>query len=281
MDELRLTLLIIGIVVIALVYLISRRRGREDTTTERDDSLQQDTEWMEEIARQRRMLAGEEPPPAVDDSAPSVPVLDDIIPEPASRSPQQPQTEHSSHVESSAEESPQEREPDREKSEPAPRKEQHPRPEPSPDEELIAVLHIMAPGNRMFIGADLFSALEEVGLRFGEGGIFHYYHSRWGEESNDAILFSVANVLEPGTFEGGQMEQEFTTPGVVMFMRAPGAVPARNMIETLLLKAQQLAQLLKGEMRDEARNPLTESTIEAMLTEASAFDNRTGNPRQA
>jgi len=62
-----------------------------------------------------------------------------------------------------------------------------------------------------------------------------------------------------------------------MFMRAPGAIPAQEMVKTLLLKAQQLAQLLGGEIRDEARNPINESTLKSLLDQAIAFDNNSSS----
>ncbi len=253
MDELRAILIIAGILILALIYFFSRR-SQQDQRPADEKTIRKDTEWMEEIAKQRRKLARNSPVPA--DHPDTPPPLFDAGPAPESEeitkevSPQQPETA----------------------TDPVPLEEEQTPPLPEP--ELIVVLHITAPRDMTFVGATLFSALEEIGLRFGEGGIFHY--SRAQQDTGDAPLFSVANILEPGTFVGGQMEQEFTTPGIVMFMRATGAVPAREMVETLLLKAQQLAQLLGGEIRDEAREMLSESTMKTLLDKAIGFDDKTG-----
>jgi len=253
-----------------------------------DEPPIEDTEWMEEIARQRRKLSSGRSQPTIDDPPTDIPVLDDAVPLP-------PEAEKSSGPVSAPEPEPVS-EPGAE--EPAPASEKSDEPatptEPEPPaaeagpaeqegsdsgavavEELILVLHVTAPEEMVFVGADLFSALEEIGLRFGEGGIFHCYQEL-EEGEQGPPLFSVANILEPGTFEPGEPGEQFTTPGVVLFMRAPGPQPARATIETMLLKSQQLAQLLGGEVRDQNRNPLTESSIQSMLDRATAFDRSTG-----
>ncbi len=300
MDELRLILIIAGIIVLALVYFLSRRANQGQESTD-EESLQEDTEWMEEIARQRRKLAESKARQPADDAPPDVPVLDDVLidtpdettapvlqpePEPKTLSDTTPAAENHStekkvslpQIQEEAIAPPQEEALTTAAEPPPVAGEKQPGPAAlPPQQELIVVLHVSAPKDMVFVGANLFSALEEIGLRFGEGGIFHYHHSQHDEESKNAVLFSVANILEPGTFESEQMEQEFTTPGVVMFMRAPGAVSARNMVETLLLKAQQLAQLLGGEIRDEAHNLINETTIKSLLDQAIAFDNNVNN----
>jgi len=287
MDELRLILMVAGILVIGLIYLFSRRSQQRHEQPDVEEPRVEDTEWMEEIARQRRRLASGRPQPAIDEEPADVPVLDDAVapasgtdsvgvPSPAPEV--EPPLEPGAAGPPSLQERPGGATAGGESTTPK-------KPEPPPEkatagqddtdasttEELILVLHVTAPDEMLFAGANLFSALEEVGLRFGEGGIFHFYREL-EEGEQGPILFSVANILEPGTFEPGEPGEEFATPGVVLFMRAPGPQPARQTIETMLLKSQQLAQLLGGEIRDQAREPLTEDTIRSMLDRASAFD---------
>ncbi len=293
MDELRLILIIAGILVVALIYFFSRRPQRNGEPTAEEPRIE-DTEWMEEIARQRRKLAESRTPTIEDEAMADVPVLDDVLVTPptnraatnqpssspeketptsaaAEDTPQVAVPEPSPPIsESTEEKQPAIEEPDRPEEKPEPEKEKDSDTITEP-KELIMALHITAPPERVFVGANLFSALEEVGLRFGEGGIFHYYQVQ-EEMEEGPVLFSVANILEPGTFEPDNPEEEFTTPGVVLFMRAPGAQPAREVIETMLLKSQQLAQLLGGEILDQHRKPLTEATIQSLLDQAIAFD---------
>jgi len=278
MDELRLILIIAGIIILALVYFFSRKTDQELPD---EKSVQKDTEWMEEIAKQRRKLAKTRVQQPADDPPSDIPPLDDLLKNTPDKTTVSEQQHETGNTTRSSTATPQENgfveeltilsRQQKKETKPA-----QPLPS-SPPEELIVALHILAPQDMVFIGANLFSALEEIGLRFGEGGIFHYHLSRQDGENRDAVLFSVANILEPGTFAGGQLKQEFTTPGVVMFMRAPGAIPAQEMVKTLLLKAQQLAQLLGGEIRDEARNPINESTLKSLLDQAIAFDNNSSS----
>ncbi len=296
MDELRLILIVAGVVVIGLIYLFSRRSQRDEAAPGEEPHIE-DTEWMEEIARQRRKLAESRSQPVMDEGPADIPVLDDPrIPSPepspsaeiergetgegpgadeprpemqsreeAAGSDTSPLAESS--IEPPAPESPEESE----ATEESPAAEATPDTDDNPPKELIMALHVTAPPEMVFVGANLFSALEEAGLRFGEGGIFHYYQTL-EEGEQGPVVFSVANILEPGTFEPTDPGETFTTPGIVMFMRAPGPLPARKAIETMLLKSQQLAQSLGGEIRDERRDPLTEATLQSLLDRATAFD---------
>ena len=281
MDGLRLILIVIGAVVIALIYLFSRRAGPQQP--DGTDPIRKDTEWMEEIARQRRRLSAPGQQPSPGESQLDVPVLDESLSAPVLDVPETPPPEQTLPAgDPEPEPLPATEETENITPEPAekemtggetsqqPEQEQS-SPSPAPDKELVMALHVMAPDGGKFEGATLFSALEESGLRFGEGGIFHC-HLPDGDAAESSILFSVANMLEPGTFEGEKTEQTFATPGVAMFMRAPGATPAREMLEKMLLTAQQVAQKLGGEIRDGRRQPLSEPTIQEMLDRASAFD---------
>ena len=280
MDELRLILIVIGVVVIALIYLFSRRTGLQGTDDA--DPVQQDTEWMEEIARQRRRLNQREKRARAAEPPPELPVLEDRLTPPApvmdppeTRLPEEPVPDPEpdpappAHTEEKAAPAAVERRSDEADSGERPGSADPPSTAARP--ELVLALHVTAPEGGAFEGGALFSALEECGLRFGDGGIFHY-HRPDGEETQSGVLFSVANMLEPGTFEAEGAERTFTTPGVALFMRAPGAAPAREMLEKMLLTAQQLAERVGGEIRDGRRQPLCEAAIQEMLDRATSFD---------
>ncbi|MGM0593317.1 MAG: cell division protein ZipA C-terminal FtsZ-binding domain-containing protein, partial [Pseudomonadota bacterium] len=90
--------------------------------------------------------------------------------------------------------------------------------EPAPAEDVI-VLTLLAPKNKKLRGPLLLKALQECGLRHGDMDIFHYH-----VEGRDTPLFSVANVLEPGRFILSEMAQ-LETPGVALFMQLPAVIP--------------------------------------------------------
>jgi len=70
------------------------------------------------------------------------------------------------------------------------------------------------------------------------------------------VLFSMASMVEPGTFAADELEG-FSTPGLSLFTQLPGARDGVEIFDTLLATAKQLATLLDGELLDERRNKLT------------------------
>ena len=168
----------------------------------------------------------------------------------------------------SSEQQPASEKPSREK--PKPRVAKPPRPT-SPqgslplDEEkevnepsLVIALHVMAEPGDYFAGEDLKVALLENGLRFGAMKIFH----RHTEESGAGpVMFSVANLVKPGTFDLNAMDQ-FDTPGVTLFFDAGEVAEPLECFDQMLATGQHLAAELNGHLKDETRSDLTRQTIE-------------------
>ncbi len=130
--------------------------------------------------------------------------------------------------------------------------------DPLPDgvKELIISHTILARG-RHFSGSKLFQALETAGLSYGEMDIYHYP----GSEKNDTFaLFSIANVVEPGTFNPADPES-LKTPGISMFMRLPTRMGSYEAYEKFIHVAQMIAVELDGELCDETRSQLTQQAI--------------------
>lgn len=125
-------------------------------------------------------------------------------------------------------------------------------PIPSDDTENVLVLTVMAGQDKRFSGPLLLKVLQEVGLEHGERDLFHYYLA--GKEEP---LFSVANILEPGSFNLGEMVT-LQTPGIVLFMHLPAVVSGELALQTLLQKSRQMAAQLSGSLCDDNRLPLDE-----------------------
>jgi cell division protein ZipA len=99
----------------------------------------------------------------------------------------------------------------------------------------------------------------ERGLRFGHYGLFHYYT---GEQTEKDSQFSVANILNPGSFDYHQMEN-FQTPGITMFLSMASLQGnAMEVFDLMLETARAIATRLNGELRDDQRSVLTNQTIE-------------------
>lgn len=146
-----------------------------------------------------------------------------------------------------------------------------PQPPPSQPEplgpELIIVLTVVARGKSMFRGKDIVQLLESKGLRYGEMNIYHAY------SPGGRPIFSVANIVEPGSFEPELMDR-FSTPGLTLFLQLPGPAGGFAAFDAMLDTAQLLAENLNGEVRDERRNVLTAQAIEQIRERILAF-NRT------
>jgi cell division protein ZipA len=141
-----------------------------------------------------------------------------------------------------------------------------PAPLPQGMQEKIVALHVMAPTWERFQGHALQDALREAGLSYGHMQIYHRDVNGYAQ-----AVFSVANILEPGTFDPEQMDN-FTTPGVVMFMRLPGPARGSEALDDMLKTAQGLADSLGGEVRDEQRNPLSRQGVTLLREQVAEYE---------
>jgi cell division protein ZipA len=128
---------------------------------------------------------------------------------------------------------------------------------PVEDQEVIAI-SVMARNGARFKGPDLLQILLACDVRFGEMQFFHRYENNSGK---GAVQFSVANILNPGTFDIDDIE-DFETPGVSFFMRVPGPENPLKAFDFMVETAQCLVKNLDGELLDETRSAMTKQTLE-------------------
>lgn len=122
----------------------------------------------------------------------------------------------------------------------------------------ILVINLLAKGGERFDGARLLQSLLASGMRYGDMSIFHRYANKDG---TGQILFSMANGVEPGTFDIGKLEST-ETPAVSIFMGLPGP---REPLKSFMLMEETVRQLaldLGGELKDEHFSVLTQQTLE-------------------
>ena len=131
-------------------------------------------------------------------------------------------------------------------------------------EEKLVVLHVVAAEGRDFPGPALRQLFAERGYQHGEMQIFH---SRYEGKT----VFSIVNLVEPGYFEPQRMDQTFHTPGVTLFMRLPGPLPADVAFDVLISEAQQMARELGGEARDAEHATLTRQRIQHLREEVQDY----------
>lgn len=134
--------------------------------------------------------------------------------------------------------------------------------------ERIVTLFVVAREGTSFNGADLIVAAEKAGLEFGDMGIYH----RLVEGKRElGPIFSVANMLKPGSFDLGRVDA-LRTPGLSFFMTLPAPMPALDAWDTMLPTAQRLAELLDGQVLDEERNALGRQRIAHIRDELRGWD---------
>lgn len=125
-----------------------------------------------------------------------------------------------------------------------------------PDEVLI--FNVMAKSGRRFAGTDLLNALMQENMKFGNMDIFHRHQDNDGD---GPVLYSLANMVVPGTFNLAEMEN-FSTPGVTMFLSLPVEGDSLAVYNDLAATAKKLADTLGGELKDENRSVMTGQTVE-------------------
>lgn len=123
----------------------------------------------------------------------------------------------------------------------------------SEPEEVIA-LHVKGSVQ----GALLLQMMTELGCKFGELGIFHRYENTAG---TGELIFSVANMFNPGTFDLDNLEN-FETEGVAFFMALPMKSDGQQAFNMMLNAAKKLAtEIPQGQVLDGQRQMLTRQSI--------------------
>lgn len=134
----------------------------------------------------------------------------------------------------------------------------------------VIVVNVMARPGQEFPGADLVRVLLSCGFRHGDMNIFHRYEQHSGK---GGLLFSLANVVEPGTFDLDNME-DFSTPGVCMFMKLPGPKRSVAAFDLMIDSARKIASLLGGDIKDENHSVMTQQAAEHYRQRVLDFERR-------
>lgn len=136
--------------------------------------------------------------------------------------------------------------------------------------EEVIVINVFAPEGETFAGMELLQLVLNCGMRYGEMDIFHRHEEGFDKGK---IQFSMANAMEPGTFNLDTMG-ETDCPGVSFFMGLPGPKNSMKAFDFMLETAQALVRNLGGELRDERRMPMSEQTIAHCRQRIKDFERR-------
>jgi cell division protein ZipA len=129
--------------------------------------------------------------------------------------------------------------------------------------KILSVRLAMAP--QRVEGAKLLEALLAESLQHGKYSIFHRLHT------DGSIIFSVASMVEPGTFDLDKVG-ETLYPGITIFAQLPGPVPGMHALNEVVACARRLQANLGGTLQDERGVPLTVHRVERMRQEVREFE---------
>ncbi|MCC5863765.1 MAG: cell division protein ZipA [Wenzhouxiangella sp.] len=136
--------------------------------------------------------------------------------------------------------------------------------------DKIVTLYVQRKEGRRINGTELRDSAAKAGLNFGEMNIFHRLH----EGASDPV-FSMANLTAPGHFDPHQWNA-FDTPGVTFFTTLPAPVSALDAWDAMLATARRMAELLEAEVLDDNRCLVTRQRIAQMREEMRDYDRTHG-----
>jgi len=129
----------------------------------------------------------------------------------------------------------------------------------------IIVLTILAKSKEGLQGDKINSVALANKLKFGSMDIYH----RMGGDAKP--LFSVANMVEPGSFDPVSIH-DLRTPGLTFFMQLPAFGGTSHAFSDMLQCAYNVAEVLGAELCDKHRLALTEKEAERLRELAASYD---------
>ncbi len=125
-------------------------------------------------------------------------------------------------------------------------------------QQQILIMHLMAPKGEVLSGQQLQEAALNVGLRYGELKIFQRHLH---EDGSGEVLFSMANLVNPGTFDLKTIDQ-MTTPGVTLFMALDDIDDPVSAFDIMVESVDSMASVMNLSVLDETRSSMTRQTID-------------------
>lgn len=141
--------------------------------------------------------------------------------------------------------------------------------EPTKQEPEIEVVTLFVTGDIQ--GAILLQMTTELGLKYGEMDIFHRHLESSG---HGPVLFSVANMFNPGTFDIHNMER-FETQGIVLFMTLPLKSDGHQAFTMMYNAANKIADAMpRAAVLDGNRNPMTKQSVQHTYQRIREFERK-------
>lgn len=237
MDNLRLILIIVGVIVLALIILLHKPPG---------ESRRNHARWR---ATRREPHLGDAPEPEdsagdrVDDPGPDMTEVRE-----AENGTLWPEAEDEPSGEGEGRGSVQ--------------------PHPNPDKFVI--IYVCRRDNGLINGSELLDAAIRAGLELSDLNIFHRLH-----EGSTRPVFSMADLSSPGHFDPSAWNV-FETRGVTLFLTLPAPTSALDAWDAMLATAERLGELLQADLLDDSQCLLTRQRIAQVREEMREYDRRHG-----
>jgi cell division protein ZipA len=139
----------------------------------------------------------------------------------------------------------------------------------------VLVLNVVARDDNELDGVRLLPVLLTLGFKFGEMEIFHRHANSTG---HGPVLFSLANMVNPGVFDVDNMEQ-FSTTGVSLFMRLPHNQGNIKTFNIMLNAAAKIAEEFDGQVLDGNRKILTNQLTNQYVERIRAVERQVSNTK--
>ncbi len=137
--------------------------------------------------------------------------------------------------------------------------------ETPPRHQRIIAVRLLGRDGKRLDGGELKVALGAEGLEFGRYSIYHRVID------GGRPLYSVASLVEPGSFDPTLMET-LRFPGVSMFAVFPGPLPAPQCFDELLATARRLADRLGATLQDDTGSSLTGQRVLSIREDLVHFE---------
>ena len=137
--------------------------------------------------------------------------------------------------------------------------------------EVFLTINVNAPAEQPFVGDHLAKFMDMIGMKLSETGFYHYVEEKDGQPY---LGFSLVNMFSPGCFSP-DMDEDFTTAGVVLVMPLPNTPLPMAVFERMLATAKVMEQSWSAELQDEQRSNLTQQTIEHYRQTIKDFEYQT------
>jgi cell division protein ZipA len=134
---------------------------------------------------------------------------------------------------------------------------------PGKPEDLVT-LYLMAK-DELLSGDQINSAAYANGLTFGDMNIFHRL------DENEEPLYSLANMMEPGSFDADTIHK-LKTRGLVLFIQLAHLKYPVDALHDMLRCAYRMADMIEARLCNHMRQPLSEQDAIAYRALAAKFD---------